>query len=86
MKKRAFFKEPVEPVNLLANLFAAPCVVSGPRWGVRYEDAPLQASASTVLGLDQDLPLTIVQQGPAACAFYVVDTGPASGPRFFKFA
>ena len=22
MKKRAFFKEPVEPVNLLANLFA----------------------------------------------------------------
>ena len=23
LKKRAFFKEPVEPVNLLANLFAA---------------------------------------------------------------
>jgi hypothetical protein len=45
--------------------------VSGPQWGVTNEDATLQK----VLGFAQDFPLTIVQQGPTACALCVVYTG-----------
>ncbi len=54
------------------------------RAAVKYGMKMNPCMRPSVLVLDQDLPLTIAQQEPTACAFCVLDTGPASSPRFFE--